>query len=71
MELLPGVFCRKRAAELAPARVPEPHADHLTRNQNPGLKSIVTDMIDPHKDALTGAARRARCGDRRLQRRGR
>ena len=51
-----GRFLAQVRAEIAPARVPAPYADTYKR-QNPGLKSIVTDMIDPHKGALTGAAR--------------
>jgi uncharacterized protein (DUF885 family) len=57
MERLP-VLLRQAREELQPARVPTPHA--LTyAQQNPGLKSIVTDMIEPHKGLLS-ASKRAR-----------
>ena len=51
MEQLPDLL-RKTRAELVPARVPAPHAETYAA-QNPGLKSIVTDMIEPHKGVLT------------------
>ena len=50
MEQLPALLAQARA-ELQPARVPAPHAATYAA-QNPGLKSIVTDMIEPHKDVL-------------------
>src|SRR5262249_47063719 len=46
-----GRFLRQAREELQPSRVPGPHAETYAA-QNPGLKSIVTDMIDPHKDQL-------------------
>ncbi len=57
MERLPRLLAQARA-ELAPARVPAPHAETYAA-QNRGLKSIVTDMIEPHKGALN-ARKRAR-----------
>ena len=57
LELLPDLF-RKTRAELVPARVPTPHAETYAA-QNRGLKSIVTDMIEPHKGELN-AGKRAR-----------
>ena len=50
MEQLPTLLAQARA-ELQPARVPAPHAATYAA-QNLGLKSIVTDMIEPHKGAL-------------------
>lgn len=57
MELLPGLL-RKARAELVPARVPAPHAETYAA-QNRGLKSIVADMIEPHKSTLS-ASKQAR-----------
>jgi uncharacterized protein (DUF885 family) len=57
MEQIPRVLAQARA-ELQPARVPAPHAATYAA-QNGGLKSIVTDMIEPHKNELT-ASKRAR-----------
>jgi uncharacterized protein (DUF885 family) len=57
MEQLPQLLAQARA-ELQLARIPAPHAETYAQ-QNPGLKSIVTDMIEPHKDALD-ADKRAR-----------
>jgi uncharacterized protein (DUF885 family) len=57
MEALPMLLAQARA-ELSPARVPAPHAETYAA-QNPGLKSIVSDMIEPHKGELN-AAKRAR-----------
>ncbi|MGD9817052.1 MAG: DUF885 domain-containing protein [Hyphomonadaceae bacterium] len=57
LEALPRLLAQTRA-ELQPARVPAPHAQTYAA-QNPGLKSIVTDMIEPHKDQLS-ASKRAR-----------
>ncbi len=51
MELLPDML-RKTRQELVPTRVPAPHAETYAA-QNRGLKSIVTDMIAPHKDELS------------------
>lgn len=50
MEQVPNLLAQARA-ELQPARVPAPHAATYAA-QNPGLKSIVTDMIEPHKGVL-------------------
>lgn len=55
MEQMPRFLAQARA-ELVPSRVPAPYADTYKR-QNPGLKSVITEVIDPHKDALSGAAR--------------
>jgi uncharacterized protein (DUF885 family) len=57
MEQLPRLLMQARA-ELQPARVPAPHAETYAA-QNRGLKSIVTDMIEPHKGELD-ARKRAR-----------
>ncbi len=57
MEALPRLFAQARA-ELQPGRVPSPHAETYAA-QNPGLKSIVADLIAPHKGALS-ASKRAR-----------
>ncbi len=57
MERLPTLLAQARA-ELQPARVPAPHAETYAA-QNRGLKSIVSDMIEPHKDVLN-ARKRAR-----------
>jgi len=55
LELLPDLL-RKTRQELAPARVPTPHAETYAA-QNRGLKSIVTDMIEPHKGELDARKR--------------
>jgi uncharacterized protein (DUF885 family) len=57
MEQIPRLLAQARA-ELQPARVPAPHAATYAA-QNGGLKSIVTDMIEPHKNELS-ASKRAR-----------
>lgn len=57
LELLPDLL-RKTRAELVPSRVPTPHAETYAA-QNPGLKSIIADMIEPHKGELS-ASKRAR-----------
>ncbi len=57
MEQLPTLL-RQTREELVPSRVPAPHAETYAA-QNPGVKSIITDMIEPHKDQLS-AAKRAR-----------
>lgn len=57
MERLPALLAQARS-ELQPARVPAPHAETYAA-QNRGLKSIVTDMIEPHK-GLLNARKRAR-----------
>ena len=55
MEAMPRLLQQARE-QLDPARVPAPHAATYAL-QNPGLKSTVTDMVEPHKDALSGAGR--------------
>jgi uncharacterized protein (DUF885 family) len=55
MEQMPRFLQQTRAA-LTQSRVPPPHAETYAQ-QNRGLKSIVTELIDPHKDQLSGAAR--------------
>ncbi|MBI3440000.1 MAG: DUF885 family protein, partial [Proteobacteria bacterium] len=55
MEQMPRLLRQAREA-LVPARVPTPHAATYAL-QNPGLKSTVADMVTPHKDTLSGAAR--------------
>jgi uncharacterized protein (DUF885 family) len=55
MEQMPRLLQQARE-QLDPARVPTPHAATYAL-QNPGLKSTVSDMVEPHKDALSGAAR--------------
>jgi len=57
MEQLPRLL-RQAREELRPARVPAPHAATYAA-QNPGLKSIVTGMIEPHLGVLS-ASKRAR-----------
>ena len=52
LKLLPGFLATARA-NLVPARVPTPHAVTYAA-QNQGLKSIITDMIEPAKGALKG-----------------
>jgi uncharacterized protein (DUF885 family) len=53
LKLLPGFLANARE-NLVPARVPTPHAVTYAA-QNQGLKSIITDMIEPAKGALKGA----------------
>ena len=55
MEAMGGFLAQVRS-QLDPTKVPTPHAATYAL-QNPGLKSTVADMVEPHKDALTGAAR--------------
>ncbi|MBL8544584.1 MAG: DUF885 domain-containing protein [Hyphomonadaceae bacterium] len=55
MLALPRLFEQARQ-ELVPARVPAPHAETYAA-QNRGLKSIVAEMIEPHKGALSSADR--------------
>lgn len=55
MELIPAFLAQARA-QLVPSRVPVPHAATYSA-QHKGLKSIIGEMIDPHKEKLTGAAR--------------
>lgn len=55
LEKLPRLLAQARG-ELQPSRVPAPHAETYAA-QNRGLKSIVTDMIEPHKGALSSRRR--------------
>jgi uncharacterized protein (DUF885 family) len=55
LEAMPRLLQQARE-QLDPTRVPAPHAATYAL-QNPGLKSTIIDMIEPHKDALPGAAR--------------
>ncbi len=56
MEKLPTLL-RQTREELVPARVPVPHAATYAA-QNPGLKSIITGMIEPHKGTLSASKQR-------------
>ncbi|MGE0662699.1 MAG: DUF885 domain-containing protein [Hyphomonadaceae bacterium] len=56
MEKLPRLLAQTRH-ELVPSRVPAPHAATYAA-QNPGLKSIVSGMIEPHKAALSASKQR-------------
>lgn len=56
MELMPALLKQARS-ELVPERVPVPHADTYSK-QNKGLKSIIGEMIDPHKDKLSPEAKK-------------
>ncbi len=56
MEKIPDLLRRTRQ-ELQPARVPAPHAVTYAA-QNPGLKTIVSGMIEPHKATLSAAKQR-------------
>ena len=53
LEKMPRLLEQTRAA-LVPSRVPVPHAATYAA-QNPGLKSIVTGMIEPHKGELSAS----------------
>jgi len=53
MEKIPTLL-RQARENLIPARVPKPHAETYSA-QNKGLKSIIDEMIAPHKHALRGA----------------
>ncbi|MBP6015032.1 MAG: DUF885 domain-containing protein [Alphaproteobacteria bacterium] len=55
MELIPA-FLKQTRGELVPSRVPVPHAATYSA-QHKGLKSIIGEMVDPHKDKLSGPAR--------------
>lgn len=55
LEQLPALLAQARV-ELQPARVPAPYAETYAA-QNPGLKSIVADMIEPNKDQLSARKR--------------
>lgn len=56
LEKIPAMM-RQTREELVPARVPVPHAATYAA-QNPGLKSIVSDMIEPHKGELSASKQR-------------
>ncbi|MBX3430490.1 MAG: DUF885 domain-containing protein [Hyphomonadaceae bacterium] len=56
LERMPRLLAQTREA-LVPARVPVPHAATYAA-QNPGLKSIVTGMIEPHKGELSASKQR-------------
>jgi uncharacterized protein (DUF885 family) len=51
LERLPAIFVQARA-QLVPTRVPAVFAETL-KNQNPGLKSLITELIEPEKGALS------------------
>ena len=53
MRLIPNIFAQARS-ELDPKRVPPPHAETYSL-QNAGLKSIINDMIMPHKGKISVA----------------
>ena len=55
MELMPQLL-RQAREELVPSRVPVPHAATYAQ-QHKGLKTIIGEMIDPHKEKLSGPAR--------------
>lgn len=55
MEKIPQLLAQARS-EIQPARVPAPHAQTYS-SQNPGVKSIINDMILSQKDHLSGAKR--------------
>jgi uncharacterized protein (DUF885 family) len=55
LEKLPTFLAQTRGA-LQPALVPAPHAATYAL-QNPGVKSIITDMIEPAKGQLSGTKR--------------
>jgi uncharacterized protein (DUF885 family) len=56
LEKMPTLL-RQTREELQPARVPIPHAATYAA-QNPGLKTIVSGMIEPHKGELSASKRR-------------
>ncbi|MGD9966544.1 MAG: DUF885 domain-containing protein [Hyphomonadaceae bacterium] len=56
MEKLP-ILLRQTREQLVPSRVPAPHAATYAA-QNPGVKSIVSDMIEPHKSVLPASKQR-------------
>lgn len=55
MEKVPALLAQARQ-NLDPARVPKIHAETVSK-QNPGLISIIDDMIMPHAGELTGDKR--------------
>jgi len=56
MEKIPAIFAAARE-NLDPARVPQIHAQTVAK-QNPGVMSIVDDMMMPHAGELTGEDRK-------------
>jgi uncharacterized protein (DUF885 family) len=56
LEKIPTLL-RQTREELQPARVPVPHATTYAA-QNPGLKSIVSGMIEPNKGVLSASKQR-------------
>ncbi len=56
MRLIPNIFAQARS-QLVASRVPPPHAETYSL-QNSGLKSIVNDMILPHKGKISVAKQR-------------
>lgn len=56
LEKIPALL-RQTRQELQPSRVPVPHAATYAA-QNPGLKSIVTGMIEPNKGVLSASKQR-------------
>ncbi|MEZ5958146.1 MAG: DUF885 domain-containing protein, partial [Hyphomonadaceae bacterium] len=56
LEKIPTLL-RQTREELQPARVPAPHAATYSQ-QNPGLKSIVSGMIEPNKGVLSASKQR-------------
>ncbi len=56
LEKIPALLRQTREA-LVPSRVPAPHAATYAA-QNPGLKTIVSDMIEPHKGELSASKQR-------------
>jgi uncharacterized protein (DUF885 family) len=56
MEKIPAIFAAARES-LDPARVPKIHAETVAR-QNPGVMSIVDDMMMPHASELSGEDRK-------------
>jgi uncharacterized protein (DUF885 family) len=55
LEAIPA-FLKQTRGELVLSRIPVPHAATYSA-QHKGLKSIIGEMIDPHKGKLPGAAR--------------
>jgi uncharacterized protein (DUF885 family) len=55
MEKIPELLAQTRA-EIVPARVPAPYAQTYAQ-QNPGVKSIIEEMLTPQLGALSGEAR--------------
>ncbi|MGE0596067.1 MAG: DUF885 domain-containing protein [Hyphomonadaceae bacterium] len=55
LEKLPALL-RQSREELVLARVPPPHAETYSR-QNPGLKSLIAELVAPNLDQLSPASR--------------